>query len=173
MQSSLSNWSSLLQFWTYFIILAFLCIYDINGSAVSVRVLSLFLVFGVSRWWCSAASRWEIGKVEQGPQHRSVVTLHVSARHHKCPAHTNLSSRRCLVRRKVRLMQKVDKLHIAANKGAGEERCVSQSLDLSHMTNDTCQWWIIHVITVQKPHIQSLKGPLVFLHPWPSPLCGH
>lgn len=70
-------------------------------------------------------------------------------------------------------MQKVDKLHITANKGAGEQHCCSQSLDLSHMTNDTDRWWIIHVVSVQKPQIQPLKGRLVFFFPRPSPLCGH
>lgn len=70
-------------------------------------------------------------------------------------------------------MQKVDKLHITTNKGAGEQHRGSQSLDLSHMTNDTIQRWIIHVISVHKLQIQSLKGLLVFLGPWPCPLGGH
>lgn len=106
------------------------------------------------RWWCSAASIWSIGEV-----------AHVSTRHRKCSAHTLLFLRRRLVERKVRWMQKVDKLHITANKGAGEQHCCSQSLDLSHMTNDTDRCWIIHVISVQKPQIHPLKGRLVFFFP--------
>ena len=133
------------------------------------------LVLGVSRWWCSAASRWEIGEAEQGFQHCSIVTFCVSARYRKCPVHTNLSFIRCLVKRKVRCMRKVDKLHITTDKGAGEQ----ENSTVAPWAWICLTWLMIladggsHAIIVQKPQIQSLKGLLVSLGLWPFPLGGH
>lgn len=69
-------------------------------------------------------------------------------------------------------MRKVDKLHITADKGAAEPESSSvgpRAWIFPHMTNDTGRCWIIHVISVQEPQIQSLKGLLVSSVPGPLP----
>lgn len=157
------------KFWS------FLHIQKTDGSAVSICVpfLPYAWCFQIMMQYCYSR-RWEIGEVEQGLWHVLMVTLCVSARYHKFPAHTNLSFRRCLVKRKVRWMQKVDKLHISADKGSGE-----REKSTAGPRAWICLTWLMipaeggSYMSSAFKSLKSLKGLLVFFGPWPFPLGGH
>lgn len=118
-------------------------------------------------------SRWEIGEKERlGPTRMYfLVTVcacvcqqdNTNARQHECKLEAVFGAMPH-ERLKLAEWQEGGQNCISpSTKGAADRHCQPYNMDFPHLTNNTFTQWIMHVDTIAKPLIQSLKGLLLFV----------